>query len=243
MKKTLMAVSILAGAVGAYAQGSLNWQDSQAGYLIEILSPGTGTGANGPNQEETGQTSFDLPSGSTVYSGGYIGGSATPGANGPGIGPTPANGYENIDYQTAGNFEAGLYISSTLGGLTTSITTGSPVATTALLGGGNAGLYNTAAPTYVSGLAPGTTEFVGIAAWYSGSGASSYASAVTDAAVEGYVESTSSVALGGGSSAPASLTGLGLTSFSLASATPEPSTIALGVIGASAFLMRLRRKQ
>jgi len=29
----------------------------------------------------------------------------------------------------------------------------------------------------------------------------------------------------------------------LAAATPEPSTIALGVVGASAFLMRLRRKQ
>jgi hypothetical protein len=32
-----------------------------------------------------------------------------------------------------------------------------------------------------------------------------------------------------------------MTSFSLA-VTPEPSTIALGVIGASAFLLRLRRK-
>jgi len=30
---------------------------------------------------------------------------------------------------------------------------------------------------------------------------------------------------------------------SAAAVTPEPSTIALGVIGASAFLMRLRRKQ
>jgi len=241
MKKTLVVVSILAGAVGVYAQGSLNWQDSQAGYLIEILSPSTAT----PTVEETGQTSYDLPAGNTSYSGGYIGGGSTGGAsgNGPGVGGTPTSGYLGINYQNAGGFEAGLYISPTLNGLTTAITGGTPVATTSLLGGGNDGLYNTAAPTYVSGLAPGTTEFVGIAAWYSGGGATSYASAVTDGTVEGYVESTSSLALGGGSSAPASLSGLGLTSFSLAGATPEPSTIALGVIGASAFLMRLRRKQ
>jgi hypothetical protein len=241
MKKTLIVTSVLAGAIGVYAQGSLNWQDSQSGtYLIEILSPSSTTVAS---PEQTGQTSFDEPSGSTQYGGGYIGGStAGPSGNGPGIGATPNPGYLGINYQNAVGFEAGLYVDTTLSALTTDIKNGNPAATTTLLGGNNAGLYSTTAPTYVSGLAPGTEVWVGIAAWYSGGGATSYASAVSGGTVEGYVESAVSEALGGGSSAPAGLTGLGLTSFSLGSATPEPSTIALGVIGASAFLMRLRRK-
>jgi hypothetical protein len=246
MKKTLMVASILAGAgsLGVYAQGSLNWQDSQSGtYLIEILSPSTTT----PSVETSGQTTFDEPAGATTYSGGYIGGSTTGGAagNGPGIGGTPTAGYLGINYQNAGNFEVGLYVASTLAALNTSILSGTPVATSTLLGGNNAGLYNTAAPTYVSGSASGTAIWVGIAAWYSAGGASSYAAAETAKTVAGFVDSSTSVALGGGSSAPAGLSGLGLTSFDLAGpvSIPEPSSIALGIMGASAFLMRLRRKQ
>jgi hypothetical protein len=243
MKKTLVIVSsLLVGAAGAYAQGSLNWQDSQSGtYLIEILSPDTAS----PTTEFTGQTSYDEPAGATAYTGGYIGGVNAGGSagNGPGVGATPTSGYLGINYENAGGFTMGLYIDTSLNALTGDIKNGTPAATTSLLGGANDGLYNTAAPTYVSGLAPGTTVYVGLAAWYSGSGATSYSTAVSDNTVEGYVESATPVALGGGSSAPAGLTGLGLTSFSLAGTTPEPSTIALGVIGASAFLMRLRRKQ
>jgi hypothetical protein len=241
MKKTLMVAGMVAGAVGAYAQGSLNWGDAQTGMTIEILSPSTST----PTVEQTGQTSYDDPSGSTAYSGGYIGGATS--GNGPGIGATPANGYDSINYQNAGNFEAGLYIATSQSALTSAITSGTPAATTTLLGGGNDGLYNTAPGAYTSGLAVGTPVWIGIAAWYSGGGAGTYAAAyqasLTGGAVQGYVESDTTVALGGGSGAPAGLSGLGLTSFSLAGATPEPSTIALGVIGASAFLMRLRRKQ
>jgi len=49
-------------------------------------------------------------------------------------------------------------------------------------------------------------------------------------------------ALGFGTIQPPNLP-TSIQSFSLATTVPEPSTIALGVIGASAFLMRLRRKQ
>jgi len=228
MKKTLIAVSMIAGVVGAYAQGSLNWGDAQTGMTIEILSPGTGTGVNSPFVEETGQTTYDNPVGATVYTGGYIGGIATggPAGNGPGVGPTPASGFLGINYQNNGAFTAGLYVATTQGGLTTDILQGTPAATTSLQGGANDGLYNSVPGVYVSGLAPGTSVWVGIAAWYSGGGATSYSSAIADSTVEGYVESTGPLALGGGSSAPAGLSGLGLTSFSLAAATPEPSTIA-----------------
>jgi hypothetical protein len=191
--------------------------------------------------QTSGNTSFDLPAGGATYSGGWIGN--TGGSPGTGVGATPTDGYLGINYQNAGNFTAGLYVSGTQSGLTSAILGGTPVATTSLESGANAGLYNLVAPTYVSGLAPGTTVWIGIAAWYNGDGATSFASSVADGSVQGYVESGSSVALGGGASAPASVAGLGLTSFDLAAATPEPSTIALGVVGASAFLMRLRRKQ
>jgi len=240
MKKALITASVVAGALGAYAQGQLNWEDDQAGYTIEILSPSLAT----PTIEVTGQTSYDNPSGSTQYTGGYIGGGSTGGAagNGPGVGGTPTSGYLGINYENPGNFTAGLYIASSQAALTAAITGGSPVATTSLLGGANDGLYNTIAPTYTSTMAVGTPIWVGIAAWYSANGDSTYAASYLANSVQGYVESDGPVDLGGGTGVPASLAGLGLTSFSLAGTTPEPSTIALGVIGASAFLMRLRRK-
>jgi hypothetical protein len=133
-------------------------------------------------------------------------------------------------------------VATTLSALTTDITTGAPLATTAIQGAANAGLYtssllNIADPSD----APGTQVYVGIAAWYDDLGPSSYESAVVAGVPAGYVESTSSVALGPTSS-PTSIAGIGLTSFSLR-AVPEPNTVALGVFGASIFLMRLRRKQ
>lgn len=80
MKKTLMVVSMLAGAVGAFAQGSLNWQDGQPGFDISILSPNLAT----PTLEESGNTAFDLPAGNATYTGGWIGNTA--GSPGTGIG-------------------------------------------------------------------------------------------------------------------------------------------------------------
>jgi len=75
--------------------------------------------------------------------------------------------------------------------------------------------------------------------------ANSYAAALADGYAAGLSSvSTGKTTLGGFASppmVPGTLSGIGLTDFSLAT-TPEPSTIALGVIGASAFLMRLRRK-
>jgi hypothetical protein len=237
MKQALVVASILTGAVGVFAQGSLNWGDQQTSYTIEILSPSTAT----PTVEQTGQTLYDVPSGSTSYTGGYIGGPNVGGAsgNGTGIGPTPTSGYLGINYETTTLFTMGLYIATSQSALTTDIKTTAPLATTTLDSGANAGLYNAGPATYDSSLSVGTPIWVGIAAWYNGGGATAYDTST----VGGYVESTTTVALGGGTGVPAALGGLGLTSFSLAgTSTPEPSTIALGVIGASAFLMRLRRK-
>jgi len=237
MKKTLVTFSALLAAVGAYAQGNITWNDGQTSGTISIMSPNTAT----PTVQESGQTSFDSPSGGATYTGGWIGGGTSPGG---GVGATPANGPGGLDYQTAGNFEVGLYLDTTLGALTTDITSGTPVAVSTMQGGADAGLWSTTVGLTATdaNIAPGTHVFVGLAAWYDGSGAASYSAAT----VKGFVESTSTVSLGGGGP-PAlptpGLGNLGLTSFSLAASVPEPSTIALGVIGASAFLLRLRRKQ
>ena len=88
-------------------------------------------------------------------------------------------------------------------------------------------------------LRPGTPVYVGIAAWDTIRMNINSIAAASWGDPYGYVESTSPVPLGT-ASAPAVLAGIGLTSFSLV--VPEPGTVVLGVIGVSAFLMRLRRK-
>jgi hypothetical protein len=234
MKKTLVVASILAGAAGAYAQGQIDWNDGQRGFLISIFSPNPGN----PLVEEAGNTAYDVPSDGTTYPGGFIGNTGSAPA---GVGTTPANGPGNYNYQLNGNFEVGLYLATSQAALTTDILTGAPLATLGIQGGVNAGQYITALTTYSDpSLEAGTQVFVGIAAWYD-VGTSSYEAAVAGREPNGYIESTSTVALGAPGS-PAGLAGLGLTSFSLL-VVPEPGTLALGVIGASVFLMRLRRKQ
>jgi hypothetical protein len=99
--------------------------------------------------------------------------------------------------------------------LTAAITGGVPVTNTIIGSGGDAGLYGT--PNLmlaVPGMPAGTEVFVGIAAWYSGGLATSYAAAVAEGFPNGYVESTNSVALGSPIN-PTNLVGIGLTSFSL----------------------------
>jgi hypothetical protein len=227
---------MLAGAAGAYAQGQLIWNDGQSGFDIAILSP-NGLGA----AEESGNTMYDVPQGGASYSGGWIGGGASPGA---GVGATPAN-LGGIDYQLNANFEVGIYMAASQTLLTSEILGTTPLATSGVQGGANAGLYSTASLT-VTDPHDASSAWVGIAAWYTGGSSSinSLASAVAAGYPTGYVESSGSVPIGAAPSPAGNLEGGdGLTSFSLGSATPEPSTIALGVIGASAFLMRLRRKQ
>jgi len=239
MKKTLVAISVLAGITGAYGQGQLVWNDAQTSYAIAIMSPNP----TSPQLEQSGQSFWDSPSGGNTYGGGWIGNTGA--APGHGIAATPSSfGTPAINFQTSGNFEVGLYLDTSLIALSADIASGTPIATTIMdTAVANAGLYQSTTTLLATDntYGGGTAVFVGIAAWYSGGGATSYAQAYATVP-SGYVESSSEVTL---QVAPATINGLknlGLTSFSLAEAVPEPSTIALGVIGASAFIMRLRRK-
>jgi len=232
MKKILIIGSLLVGAAGLHAQGYLNW-NANGTWATSVYSPDTTT----PNVEFTGDSPQDTPVGTTTYTGGFIGGSGTPGANGAGVGPTPAF------YQAEGNFEVGLYMDTSAAAVTADILTGTPLATDGINDGTLAGIGSEAEDPSAS---PGTVVNLGLAAWYTDGGLyTSYAAAKAALQPSGYNVSTGTVALGSLTGTPVSINGstIGLTSFSLATAVPEPSTVALGVIGASTFLMRLRRKQ
>jgi len=100
------------------------------------------------------------------------------------------------------------------------------------------------------GIVPGTTgpassATVQIYAWYNMGGTlTSYPMAVAANVPVGFSATGNVPSLGGGSPPlpPVNIPS-GMGNIALTTTTPEPSTIALGVMGASAFLMRLRKKQ
>jgi hypothetical protein len=89
----------------------------------------------------------------------------------------------------------------------------------------------------VSGVPEGGNAAVAIAGWYNAGGTiTSLAKAQAAGVPWGVSNLGTADALGGGPIAPSSPTGL--DSFSL---VPEPGTVALGVVGASAFLFHRRK--
>lgn len=215
MKKLAITMTLLAGATAAYSQGVINWSDyaPASGGLPEFSITVFGPGTGGP-----GNTSSDNPPGTTVYSGAALNGSGT----------------------------IGLYVDTSAAAVQNDILTGTPIATSGFNSGlaGNWDFSGSLPATAGAGLPSGTSVFVGLAAW-SGSFASYQAAEAAGTGDTGYVVSTGESPLGGAGTPPATagtLAGIGLTSFAI-NPVPEPSTIALGVIGASTFLMRLRRKQ
>jgi hypothetical protein len=222
MKKLAITISLLAGATVGYAQGTINWSDyapanSKSGlpaFSISIFGPAT-PGAAPVNNK--GNTSSDLPAGTATYAGAAL--------NGTG-------------------FEVGLYVDTSAGAVSTDVTTGLPVATDTF-SSGFAGRWDISGglDATVSAYPSGTAVFVELAAWSTTVAAPSYAAAAKTVDLIGTsLVSSGTTALGGGLTTPGTLAGIGVTDFSIGSAVPEPNTIALGVMGASAFLMRLRRK-
>jgi len=227
MKKLVITLSLLAGVTAAYSQGQINWSDYQPAnntsspplpaFLITVWTPGTETSGTGsvPNN-----TANDLPAGTATYTG-----------------------------QPAGaGYEVGLYVDTSPTAVANDVATGTPVTTLPFGTGANAGGWDFSGTLFqfVPGIASGTAVYVELAAWSTADGATSYSQALSQQVAAGTSgASTGTTVLGGGGSPPATpgtLAGIGLQDFQL-STIPEPSTIALGVIGASTFLLRLRRKQ
>lgn len=105
---------------------------------------------------------------------------------------------------------------------------GSPVA---FRTGAGAGYFPTTA-TSVGTVAPGGQAYIQVKAWQGAAGSSFEAAAIKG---EGNVFTVTTGGAGSPPSLPANLTGL--TSFTL---VPEPSIIALGLLGAAALMLRRR---
>lgn len=219
MKKLVLTISLLAGATCAYSQGQLNWSDYVTGFSMSIYSPNP---ASPSVEQNLGNTPGDIPAGTATYGGTLLAGTG---------------------------YSVGLYLDTTQTAVQSDVLNGTPIATDTFAAGQGGWDFSGSLVATDPTLPSGTAVYVELAAWANtgtAGAANSYAAALADGYATGLSSvSSSTTSLGGGGSPPAvpgSLVGIGLTDFSLAT-TPEPSTIALGVIGASAFLMRLRRKQ
>jgi hypothetical protein len=214
MKKTITgALMLLAGASAVYAQGTV----SMANYLaLNTYLYVSYKAANGVTTD--------------------IGGTAT--------GVPPTSGNFALEVANGNDWSVQLYAAP---GLNDAPSTLSPVSGAIVTMGttpATAGIWSS---SYIATL-PGTTggatgtATLQLYAWYNEGGAiTSYASALADGVPTGVSSPANISGLGGGSppaTAPTLPEGLG----NIVVAVPEPSTIALGVMGASAFLMRLRRK-
>ncbi len=225
MKKSLVGMlALLAGAYAVHAQGTvlIGNYGPVTPYIYVSYKPATGPTVNLGGANTGGQLGLTA----AAY----------------GNAATLANG-NDWTVQLYGALGSGLASSSLspLAGATTTMANGvtDPVAGT--------WFSTTVAQIGPSGTLAGAAATVQLYAWYNDGGTiTSYDMAVADGVPAGF-SATESLTTGGPnvtgppSTASALTNPGGVLNFSV-SAIPEPSTIALGVIGASAFLMRLRRK-
>jgi hypothetical protein len=166
--------------------------------------------------------------------------------------PVTYNGYTvneiqgNVTYPSGGKLSGSGYTIQVMAaaGSGDSLSALTPLGSTSgFLTGGFAGLFSATVTDTLTGVPAGPTT-IALCAWQN-TGADGAADSLATAQADGYAWGISSLASIITVVAPTTPPALpaGITSFSLGTAVPEPSTIALGVIGASAFLMRLRRKQ
>lgn len=209
-------MALLAGAVSGYSQGQVQMYDYGLSFAIQVFQPST---------PATVAVSW--------------GGNTTMEEQGN----TAANDNPGTATYTGAPLGAGYTVELLAGPAGSALSALSEVAgstVTTWAPNGAAGYWNTSALATIPGIT--TTAQVAIAAWDNEGGTvTSLAAAQTAGDPWGISATGTTAALGYGTVLPPTLPA-GVTSFSLGS-IPEPSTIALGVIGASAFLMRLRRKQ
>lgn len=250
MKKTLTVISLLAGATGLYAQGTVALSAYNGNCSVLIYAPATPGAAQiygaGPN---------DLTPGSTVYAGVPIGGGST------GSGPTAygnGNNYTVAVYAVPGEGNTSGLAAAEAAGTADAILT-SKFFTTGGTGSSQAGTlgyagiytadYLSGATTAIPGATTGAT--LQILCWYSGSG-NTYATDSSGSLLPYGSSTIAEIAQVGGQGVPPGVApiynnstppapNMGLYSFSLTENVPEPSTIALGVIGASTLLFRRRK--
>jgi hypothetical protein len=213
MKKIITVAALLAGAASAYSQGTLAFSDYGGSYSTYFY-----------NVQASGNTT-----------------------------PITYNGYTVME--TSGNtasYTSGTKLSGTAYSIQVLCGTGNgdtlaqltpQGSTSGFNTGGFAGLFS-ATVTDTMASTPAGPATIALAAWQN-TGTSGSALTLAAAQADNYawgISTLANISLVASPTTPPAIPA-GVQSFSLGSATPEPSTIALGVIGASAFLMRLRRKQ
>ncbi len=262
MKKTLIiGALVVAGSFSAYSQGTVAFLDRKTDMTIHIFAPqlanpaveivgnqggGIGTTSGGVATDIYDNNGTDPGigvsglnyGGSTVYTGGAIGNTAA--AN-----PTPAGSYHynnGADYTV--ELYAGVGASLTLAQLLPVSQYTGTIYTSGTIGGAFQNVTVSSDPGIAStGVNPTTVVTVALYAWYNGGTGMTLAQAQGALDPWGVSPLDQITALGNtttptGANTPPDLEGL--QSFSL-QVSPEPSTIALGVIGASAFLFRRRK--
>jgi len=272
MKKTLITAALLVGTLSAYPQGTVFFFDRQSDMTIHIFAPQLatpgvettgdqglplGTAINGVtpdiylnngsdgnyaggSTQGAGTTGVFTTGGTTVYTGGAIGNTLSGFA-------TPAGAY---NYNNGSDYTVQLYAApgnnvalSALLPVTQYVTT---IATSSTTGGAFKNVSPPSDPGIPNTAASGGLATIALYAWYNGGTGLTLAAAQAAGDPWG-VSPLDNLGGLGNLGTPASQTAdmIGLESFSLvvpAVATPEPSTIALGVIGASTLLFRRRKK-
>jgi len=238
MKKSLTGmIALLAGAFVAHSQGTVSFGN----YL------------------NTAYSYVSLKSGSSTTPIGGGGGTTTTGTGNPTTDVGNGNDWTVQLYGASGAGDASTALSPLLqqDGVTpvTAVMAQGLTPSTLANPDGVAGTWASTEIGVVPGAFGGSAATVQVYAWYNDGGTITSYSAAQKAGVPTGFSTTANVASlggppngGGASSPPAFLpTGAGgLGNFTLTGGTvttPEPSTIALGVMGASAFLLRLRKKQ
>jgi hypothetical protein len=224
MKKTLTAIALLAGTAVGYSQGNVYFYmyNTENGSTLKQAIYGAQAGntvvtyGNYTVSEQQGSSALthETPAGTTAYTAAPI------------VGQTPQY-YVAQMLAAPGSGDA---LSSLV-----PVGTTLPFFTTASASGFTKGFETVA----IGGTSP--TATVAVAAWYEGSSGQYTTLAEAQAAGEPWgISDLANDTLATGINTP---TGMpqGITSFSLGVATPEPSTIALGVMGASALLFRRRK--
>ncbi len=224
-------MALLAGGVAAHAQGLISMADIN-GIGIQVFQSQVNGVGNNTSVTFGGYSGMELIGNSgDTYTYNYSGGpkpvsfTGAPGSAGMSVellaGPT-------TDTTVAALAETGTVVSTwNTGSATTS----------------KGGFWFNAPNATIAGVAAGGNASIAIAAWVN-SGSAGAATTLAEAQADGYdwgVSNLGTSAVGGGTGSPTSPAAGVLDSFSLITTVPEPSTIALGVIGASALLFRRRK--
>jgi len=229
MKKSITgAVALLAGAFVAHSQGTVSFasylSSSTTGYSLLTLN---GTPVGGTSTTTTGTPLGDIANGGD---------------------------WTVALYANTGPGDAASTLTQTV--IDGSGSPGTPVTSTLAGGGTGAGYVGTWFSSAIADIpgqptTGGTPATVQLYAWYNDGGTIATYNAAVAAGVPAGFSKTATVASTGGpqvgapnATAPTLPFGsLGNVAMTATSTIPEPSTIALGVMGASAFLLRLRKKQ